>query len=228
VTDLKEELLRRLTLAILMFALLAPSAMAHGKPDAPFAKGNRSAALLGDWWRTVLAIPVPDNPLLPGSDDDHCIRLGRHVLAPAFIPNGEISCTVDKNTSILAITFTVECSDAEPAPFFGATPRERRACAVELDNSVTLNQVGIDGTTYDVERYRYQSPDHKVRLPEDDLFGVDARSLRFSADGWAPLIEPLRPGHHVITVRSAGVIPGGGPPFDDTGTLQLEVRGHRH
>jgi hypothetical protein len=66
----------------------------------------------------------------------------------------------------------------------------------------------------------------RVRLPEDDLFGVDASTLRFTADGWAPLIEPLRPGHHVISVRSAGSDPGR-PSFDDYGTLQLEVRGRR-
>ncbi|MEA2247034.1 MAG: hypothetical protein QOH46_1563 [Solirubrobacteraceae bacterium] len=217
--------MRRLTLAmVLVFALAAPpAAMAGGKDRSPFAKGNRSGALLGQWWKTVLEIPASINPLTGKADP--CITLGRHVLAPAFIPDGEISCTVGKNTSILAIAFTTECSDEEPAPFFGATPRERRACAIALDDSVTLNQVGIDGKTYDVMRYRYQSPDQKVRLPENDLFDVDARSLRFSADGWAPLLEPLAPGHHVITVRSAGVIPGGGPPFDDIGTLQLEVLG---
>jgi hypothetical protein len=67
-----------------------------------FEKANRSGALLGQWWKTVFRIPVPENPLIPGSDDDHCIRLDRQVLAPAFIPEGEISCTVGKNTSILS------------------------------------------------------------------------------------------------------------------------------
>jgi hypothetical protein len=77
----------------------------------------------------------------------------------------------------------------------------------------------------DVSRYRTLSPDLRVKLPEDDLFDVDARSLRFTADGWAPLIEPLKPGHHVITVRSAGTFPGN-PGFDDTGTMQLDVLRH--
>jgi hypothetical protein len=67
-----------------------------------------------------------------------------------------------------------------------------------------------------------QSPDRKVRLPEDDVFGLDARSMRFTADGWAALIEPLRPGHHMIAVRSARKTFDGNL-IDSTGTLRLEV-----
>ncbi len=215
--------MRRLTLAILLFAVLAPSAMAHGRPDSPFDR-RPAGELLGQWWKTVLEIPVSENPLTGSADP--CITLGRRVLAPAFTAGGEIACTVDKDTSILAITFTSECSDAEDPPFFGATPRKRAACARATADGVRINEVGIDGRIYDVRRYRTTSPDLRVRLPEDDLFGVDARSLRFTAAGWAPLIEPLRPGHHVISVRSAGSDPGR-PSFDDFGTMQLEVRGRR-
>jgi hypothetical protein len=215
--------MRRLTLAALALALaVAPSAQAHGVPFDHRGTGE----LLGQWWKTVLEIPVSENPLTGNADP--CITLGRHVLAPAFAAGGEIACSVDKDTSILAITFTSECSDAEDPPFFGATPRARARCARTTGDGVTINQVGIDGFTYDVSRFRTTAPDLKVRLPEDDLFGVDARWLRFTADGWAPLIEPLRPGHHVISVRSAGSDPGR-PSFDDFGTLQLDVgRGHGH
>jgi hypothetical protein len=216
--------MRRLTLAAVAMTTIAlaaaPSAMAHGKPFERRGTGE----LLGQWWKTVLEIPASINPLTGRADP--CIMLGRHVLAPAFAAGGEISCSVDKGTSILAITFTSECSDEEEAPFYGKTPRARAACARATTDGVTINEVGIDGVTYDVRRYRTTSPDVKVRLPEDDLFRLDARSLRFTADGWAPLIEPLRPGRHVISVRAAGSDPGR-PSFDDFGTMQLEVRGHR-
>ena len=135
-----------------------------------------------------------------------------------------ISCTVPRNTSILAVTFTTECSDAEEPPFFGATPRARRACAIAGNQGITTNTVAIDGKVYDVSRYRYQTPDHKVRLPEDDLFGLDADKLRFGADGWAPLIEPLRPGRHVITIVASGEFPGSDGPVTLTGILNLEVK----
>jgi hypothetical protein len=79
-----------------------------------------------------------------------------------------------------------------------------------------------------VQRRGTTSPDRWVRLPEDDLFRLDARRLRFTAAGWAPLIDPLRPGHHVITVEAAGSDPGR-PSFDDVGTMQLDVGGgHGH
>jgi hypothetical protein len=217
---------RRLTLAALACAALAlavaPAAAAAKPQKSPFAKGNRSAALQGEWWQTVLAIPVSENPA--AGKADRCLFLGRHVLAPALVSDGEISCTVGKNTSILPLGLGSECSDAEDPPFFGADHKARRACAVALDDGITVNEVGIDGTIYDISAFRVQSPDAKVRLPEDDLFRLDARSMRFTADGWAALIEPLAPGHHVITVRSAGAFPGTGEPVDVTYTLQLEVR----
>jgi hypothetical protein len=145
------------------------------------------------------------------------------VLAPALVPDGEVSCTVGKNTSILPLGFGTECSDAEEPPFFGATPRERRACAIAADNDITTNEVIIDGATYDVSRHRVQTFDRRVKLPEDDLFGVDASSMRFGADGWAPLIKPLKPGDHVVAIRVAGEFPGSGGPIDVTLPMQLEV-----
>ena len=183
-----------------------------------------NSLLLGEWWANALETEVSKNPLVGNADP--CITLGRHVLAPAFNPDpeSEISCTVGKGTFILAITFTSECSDAEEAPFFGATPRERRKCAIAADDGLTTNEVIIDGKTYDVSRHRVQTFDRRVRLPEDDLFGVDATSMRFSADGWAPLIEPLKPGHHVVAIRVAGEFPGSGGPIDVTLPMQLEVK----
>ena len=146
----------------------------------------------------------------------------KHVLAPAMDQGGEISCTVGRNTSILPLGLVGECSDAEEPPFFGATQRERRACAIAGDDGLTVNEVGIDGLLYDTNGYRVQSPDRKVRLPADDLFELDASTMRFTGDGWAALIEPLPPGDHVITVRSAGTL-FNGKPIDSTGTLRLTV-----
>jgi hypothetical protein len=220
--------MRRLTLAAVASAVLvlalAPTATAHGRPDSPFTH-RASGELLGQWWKTVLSLPVSANPLTGHADP--CITLGRHVLAPAFMTGGEISCSVDRETWIVAITFTSECSDAEEAPFFGATPWARAACARASADGVKVNEVGIDGHVYDVRRFRTLTPDIRVKLPDDDLFGVDASSMRFTADGWAPIIEPLRPGHHVITVHAAGSDPGR-PSFDDFATMQLDVGGHGH
>jgi hypothetical protein len=68
-----------------------------------------------------------------------------------------------------------------------------------------------------------QSFGRKVRLPDDDLFGVDADRLRFTADGWAPLIAPLKPGHHTVAFHVIGEFEGSGGVIDATGTMQLEV-----
>ena len=195
---------------------LAPTAAAN-----PFEHSYRNAVLLGDWWALALSTPRSKNPL--GGNGNRCITLGRDVLAPAFVLGGVISCKADRYQAILPITFTSECSDVQPPPFFGATPQARRECAIAADNSIKTNQVGIDGHIYNVNNYRVQSKDRRVSLPEDDLFGTDASSANFSADGCAPLIEGLTPGDHVITVRIIGTYPGGGGPVDATGRMNLEV-----
>jgi hypothetical protein len=216
--------MRRLVLTVFACAvLIAPAASAKPK-DSPFAKGNASAHLLADWWEVGLTNPVSDNPFAGTADP--CVRLNGHVLGPVFAgpdPVLTTDCMVRRNTAILAVTFTSECSDAEEPPFFGATPRERRACAIAANDGITENTVTIDGKPYDVSRFRYQTPDHKVRVPEDDLFGVDADTMRFSADGWAPLIEPLEPGHHVIEIVASGEFPGSDGVVTLTGILNLEV-----
>ena len=167
--------MRRLALlAILMFAVLAPSAMAHGRPDSPFDRPAHRRACWAQWWKTVLEIPVSENPLTGQRRPVHHARPPR-ARPRLHRPSGEIACTVDKHTSILAITFTSECSDAEDPPFFGATPRERAACARATADGVP-DQRGRRSTAGSTtcSRYRTTSPDLRVRLPEDDLFGVDA------------------------------------------------------
>src|SRR4051812_46885920 len=106
---------------------LAAAPAAHAKPS-PFAKGHRNAALLGEWWQTMLAIPVSANPLT--GNGDRCVFLSGHVLAPALPSAGKVSCTVGKNPSILPLAFGTESSDAEQPPFFGANHKARRACAI--------------------------------------------------------------------------------------------------
>ena len=219
--------MRRVVLAGAVCAVVAlslvPSTSAHQR--SPFAKGNASAYLLADWWEVGLRAPVTENPFTGTADP--CVKLNRHVLGPVFAGSDPVltmDCAVPRNTWILAVTFTTECSDAEEPPFFGATPRARRACAIAANEGITDNTVAIDGKVYDVSRYRYQTPDRKVRLPEDDLFGVDADTLRFGADGWAPLIEPLKPGRHVITIVTSGEFPGSEGPVTLTGILNLEVK----
>ena len=219
--------MRRNALAGAVCAVLAlvlvPAAAAHDR--SPFVKAPVSAFLLADWWEVGLESPVSKSPFTGTADP--CVMLNRHVLGPVFAgpePVLTMDCTVPRNTFILAVTFTSECSDAEDPPFFGATPRARRECAIAANSGITENTVTIDGKEYDVSRYRYQTPDRRVRLPEDDLFGVDATSLRFGADGWAPLIEPLKPGRHVIEIVTSGEFPGSEGPVTLTGILNLEVR----
>jgi hypothetical protein len=212
------------TLATVVLALgtIAQPASGHGKPSSPFAKPSVvNSLLLTEWWANALETPVPENPL--AGNADRCIMLGRHVLAPAFDPSADISCTVRPHTWIFAIVFTNECSSEEDPPFFGATPRERKACAIAGNSGITTREVIIDGKTYDASRHRVQSFDRRVKLPEDDLFGVDAGSLRFTADAWAPLIEPLKPGHHVVAIHVVGEFPGSAGVVDVTIPMQLEV-----
>ena len=151
----------------------------------------------------VLSTPVPVNPA--AGNADRCIRSSaHHVLAPALIQDGEITCTVDQNTSILAARPQHRVQRRGGAALLRRRPRARAAPARSRPTTASRpTRSASTAASTTSAATACSTPDRKVRLPEDDVFGLDARSMRFTADGWAALISPLPPGHHVITVRSA-------------------------
>jgi hypothetical protein len=173
---------------------------------------------LARWWRVVLETPSPLDAY-PG-----CAPLGRGTVAVIFPPaGGETSCTVRKGSTLMLVPNTTGCSDWEPPPFFGATPAERRACSIRLNEGADINEVTVDGRFVRLtDAYRAQAPDLRVRLPEDNLLGAPAGTvIRTGADGWMGFTKPLRRGRHEIVIHAAGTYLD--EPYELTGLLHVDV-----
>ena len=217
------------SLAAILAAAIAVPAPAHPGKGSPLEKagqrvdGVSPGEWLGRWWEVALETPAADQ------EDPFCTRLGRDTIAPIFpLEGGTLSCTVPEGTRVVVVTITTECSDVEPDPFFGRTPRERRDCAIANNAGVQLNEVTVDGDYFRLgDRYRALSPDLVARLPADNILGVPAGRARYRAEGWVAVTKPLRRGRHRIEQRAVAVFDG--ETLDLRGVLDLTVvrRGHR-
>ncbi len=217
--------MRRLVLAgllVLTLGAAAPAAAHHDRfplrPAGQAVHGASPSEWLGRWWEAVLETPSPFE-VYPG-----CATLGRRVVAPVMPPGGgEATCTVAKRTTLALVPDTTSCSDYEPPPFFGATPRERRLCSIRIMDEVELVEVTVDGVRVRLrDAFRTPAPDGRATLPEDNLLGAPAGTrIRYGADGWIAFTKPLSRGRHEIVLHGAGTFEG--EPYDNVGIFHVLV-----
>ena len=209
-------LLRRIGVAALLAAscfCMAPAAANAGDRDRHRADlvpvhllgGTSGGELLGEFWANVLTVPAAENPLEAGNAA-LCMRLGRQrkVAAVASVLP-EATCRIRAGTPVFIPLSGGECSDAEPAPFFGRDEAEQRACAraaIFTDEFVTAIRLSLDGgPVTDVHERRYQlvSPQFAVFIPESPIFGATPGDATFVAAGYGVTTRRLlEPGRHVI------------------------------
>lgn len=209
--------------AVLVVALAGPTVAQPGhdrsglEPPGARVAGLWPGEWLGRWWELTLETPAADQ------EEPFCASLGRGVVAPFSLANRELTCSVPEGTRVMGMLFTNECSDVEAPPYFGGTPRERRACAVDYDEeSLLLLEITVDGRTTRLDRrWRAQSPDLVAWLPDDNILGAPAGRARYAADGWFATTKPLDRGHHRIVEHTVAEFDG--ERFDGTGILNLEV-----
>ena len=125
---------------------------------------------------------------------DPCLIVGHKVVQPVE----DVSCTVSKGTAIM-LGFAPAWSDAEDP--FPATEAEQRAVLRDFAQGFSAISVVVDGgAPVDIHRRRYElfSPQRTVRLPDDNILGVQAQPVTLTAYGWVVLVRNLRPGRHTI------------------------------
>jgi hypothetical protein len=164
---------------------------------APLSAGEWSAR----WWQWNLSTPDLVNPTLDSTGG----RCGEGQSGPIFYLAGAPvsapvtrTCTVPAGKLLFFPLVTVECSNQEPAPFFGENEAELRACAAGVLNNVSL-KLTVDGVPVEnLIQYRALSPAFAFTLPEDNQLGrPKGRTGIAVADGfWIAL--RLDPGRHVI------------------------------
>lgn len=222
--------LRRAVLAVVAVALCAaPVAVAHhpkggGAVVAPAHKvaGFTGDELLGEAWVQLLSHPART---FSGS----CFPVGPKgkVVVPDPGPDFTSSCTVKRGTRVF-VFFGADCSNVEPAPFFGADEAEQAACAVDADEIFEAATITVDdGEPVDIHNPRFEllSPQRTVELPEDNVLGVPAGPASFVAHGWGALVKKLRPGEHTITVEVTDVELG---TTTSTAFINVVRDGHDH
>ena len=193
--------------------------------------GNTYGDWSGAWWRRMLAIPADSNPIT----DPTGANCGRGEAAAIFFLAGAFTtdpvartCTVPATKPLFFPVVTVECSNVEPEPFFGRTPKQRAACAKGFVDGVGLGtlRVTLDGVDVpNLRRFRAASPDFAFTMPaEDNILGLPGvTSGRASADGYYVLLKPPAPGHHVMHFEGA-FLSGPAAGFSQDVTYQLTVQ----
>ncbi len=178
-------------------------------PDETYAGVSR-----GEWdargWQWVVTMPPEVNP----SFDPTGARCGygQHgpvffLLPVVFTPEPiDRTCVVAEGTALFIVLGGSECSTVEPPPFFGRDEAELRACAAAFTDTITVEEVSINGEAVsNIEAYRTSSPLFTMTFPEDNFFGVPAGVALSVADSYNIIIAPPPPGEYEIIVSGAFV-----------------------
>jgi hypothetical protein len=194
--------------AILVLAALVPSASAsppatrgvlptearvHGQSladiGAAFMYWNWSTPLATNPLVTGICEPMPGQPriwFLPQTLGDH----------PTW------TCDVPEGVFLVVSPYTVECSNIEDVPFYGADAAEQRACADDAYALLTGMSVTVDGrAATGLDAYAVATP--YTRLADTnlltDLLGLPPQETWTTGTGVFLVLAPLSPGHHAVS-----------------------------
>ena len=213
-----------LSLVLLTGGLCAGSvAAAHPSPpggDAVVAPahggGMTGGQLLGEAWARANYSHAP-NPL-----NGSCETLARDVLIAHYDDDFSARCQATQRTRLF-LSFGTVCFNVEEN--VGDTEEAQLACAVGSDESIHELNLTVDGDTTALVNRRFElfSPQRKVHLPEDNVFGVS--EVTFTAHGWGAVVRRLRPGVHTVTMEL--VAPDWGEPTTFTVVVDVVRSGVR-
>ena len=184
------------------------------------------------WWQWAASLPATQHPLFDTADcstgqSGPVWFLGGSFCSgsdPSFcIPHPERYCTVPKGKALFFPLWNWSCLNAEwkinacpfdPAivnpPTVPLTYFMREGLAFAIDKASEL-KVTVDGKPVQgnlMKLYRVQSPIFTVSLPDDSLYprvgeNIPAGDYWGVDDGYYVMLEPLPPGKHVLTFKSA-------------------------
>jgi hypothetical protein len=200
-------------------------------PDARlFSVQLSNADWSARWWQWALTIPNPNNPTLDLTGE----KCGVEQSGPVFFLAGAPvttavtrTCTIPAGKVLFFPLITSECSNVEPAPFFGANQEQLSACVKKLIDGVSVPslKLSIDGAPVgNLGSYRVQSPLFAYTLPALNQLGAPGGTSPISiADGFFVMVQ-LPPGQHTLHFEAV-IASGPGAPFSQNVTYHLKVRG---
>jgi hypothetical protein len=209
--------LRRTVLAALAVALCA-APVADARPVITPSKGK----FVGEGWAQIYSLPLSQNPFV--GNGNPCLTVGHKVVEPV---NGG-PCTIEQGTAIMLGRGSSWSNLEDPFP---QTEAEQIATALAADQGLSEILVTIDeDDPVDIRRRRFEvfSPQRTVQLPEDNILDtpeldLPAQTVTLTAHAWSALIRNLRPGRHIIVVRTTW----DGYTFDVSYDITVVRRSHK-
>ena len=189
---------RWLIAAVSVLLLASGSSVAATRPATDLDR------LTAQWWRWSISMPLAGHPLAdpaldPTAEDCTFNQRGKTwFLGGVFNTSGTVvrNCVVPRDVSLLVPAINVDCSNVEAPPFFGATRRDRRACATGFEMSNPFAELRGPGSNVSALPVHYVvSPDFHFKGPDGNVLLVPGSiSGRAVSAGWWTLIPPLRSG----------------------------------
>ena len=174
--------------------VLPPQAQVHGQ-----SLTDIGAAFMYWNWST----PVATNPLVTGMCEPWQAHPRIWFLPQTLLdPHPTWTCDVPKGVFLVVSPYTVECSNVEEDPFYGANAAEQRACADAVYALTTSMSVTVDGRAATrLGGYAVATP--YTRLPDEnlltDLLGLPSQETWTTGRGLFLVLAPLSKGSHVVT-----------------------------
>lgn len=229
-----------LSVALLSWTATSPL-LAHDADDADDDHGPRWANVIppnahpyglsygewqARWWQWSISIPWSTHPYQSAAN----AALNQSGPVWFLVGYGDgipRAVTIPRGKAVFFPVVNVECSNIEPAPFFGADEAGMRAAARLFDR--TNMECFIDGLPVRyLERFEGESPLFSFSAPDDNiLIGAGPVSGQAVSAGTYVMVPPLSVGQHVIHFKGTQSDPILGP-FDYNATYQITVPGgHR-
>jgi hypothetical protein len=201
--------------AILVISIILSSAIfivplandnAFAVKDKPHLFNPHLSTYLGaKWWKWVLEIPTPINPLIDANPCDVDQRGHFFFLAGVFETSGHIerTCTIPEGKAIFFPVYNV-FSTFDPLP-----PNFREALKFVKDNvnQATNLKASVDDTNINVNKLRSLTIHFEFTLPPDNIFGItnppDLGPYKAIADGYWVAFKPLTVGNHEISFSAS-------------------------
>lgn len=205
--------MRRFAIAVAACLLLA-SAVAPVSAAKPATRGflpanatphGHSLVDLATAWNAWSLAALPDSSaFLAGRCEESPID-PRIWFLPEPYPGGRTTATCDlpQGAFLVFSPFFIECSSAEPAPFFGADETELRACVAagfDLLSAVELTFNGQTVSAADLADYVVTTRLDEVSAP--NLVNPDPSPTTLTMNkGFFMVIAPLSRGTHMISAN---------------------------
>ena len=156
--------------------------------------GHSLSDLAGDFDAWFLS-NADDNPTLNARCEQSPLDAHIWYLPVSLGGDPVVDCEIPLGSFLLLMTGAAECSNLEPAPWYGADEAGLVSCVDTMAEGMTETSATIDGwTTHDLAAYLVRSD--VVNLAANNLLAPDAGISMIK--GYFLLIAPLSAGQHTL------------------------------